>query len=361
MVRQYFFTTLHEHVETKTASEAEEEFKKKYDKGGKLGRRYYRASMDTILHYKTVPYDVIAGTKDANIAGEGKGLNGNTHRYYTLGHDPMLYVIFGTSNILTNTMSIYDGRTFHIKYKISKAGAKTPFVVEEANTPKMLKYTIERLQESGKIQAKIIQKIKSGSFPDKKEREELYNSFAPTAAFIKAKYHLKSDDSKNGLPAPLAQILSPEIAIELSEYGFDAAGLLTLLQDASNQAFGSMIINQFISVLHGFICKVENREDLKLVQVRTRKILLISNLIATTSNTVIMAVSTIVSAYTGNEEGLKFVRKYLDIGGALVTLSRVFSDLSFIGTVRNEFIKSQMDSNMSALLTELDEIEKNIL
>ena len=186
------------------------------------------------------------------------------------------------------------------------------------------------------------------------------DSFAPTAAFLKAKYHLKSDASKNGLPVSFIQLFSPEFAKELSEYGFDAAGLEHFLEDVGRQAFGSILINYIIALLHGTICKTEQQEDLKFVKVRTRKILLISNLIATTSNVVITGVTAVVSAYTGNEEGLKFAYKYMDVGGALITLSRVFSDLRFIGNIWDEFVTTKMNEQMIKIMADIENIDQNL-
>ena len=386
VIRQYFLTPLNKHEETKTAKDAEEIFAKKYKKGGKLNDEYYWASMDCILRYKTVPYDVmvdsirISSNTESGQVTEAvyreietylesrkrtipifpKGLSGNTHRYYTLGHDPFLFALFGTSNILTNTMTVYDGRSFHIKYRPNKRGVNVPTVVEKASTSHMLFCAFERLTDCGMIIQKIVEQIKKGNLPTQKEREEIVESFAPVAAFIKAKMHLESDKSTNGLPIPFVQIISPELALELAEYGFDFDGMKLLIQDVSNQAAGSILINAFIKMLHGYICKVENHEELKCIEVRSRKILLISNLIATSSNIVINTISTIVTLCTENPAGADFAYKHMDIGGAIVTLSRVFSDMRFITCVRDEFIKTRMDANMAKIFSELDSLESSL-
>ena len=361
VIRQYFWTPLTEHVETKLSNETDEEFKKKYDNGGKLGSKYYYASMDTILNYKTVPYDVSAGSKQANLAGKNKGIGGVNHRYYTLGHDPALYSIFGTANILTNTITIYNGRSFHVKYRTNKSGQNIPTIVEEANTPKMLKKAVKRLKDSGEIQFLFIRDIKKGTLPSKESLEKLIDSFAPTAAFAKARMHLSSDASKNGLPIPFAQLFSPDFAKELAEYGFDAAGLKQIMGDTFKQASASTLINYFISILHGYICKTEANEQLLMTQVRTKKILLISNLLATSSNIVMSAIATTVSILSGNPTGANFARKHTDIGGIFVSLLRTFSDLRFIGAVRDDFVKNQMDEALTRIFTELDELERRII
>ena len=360
-IRQYLITTLTAHNNNVSAKEAEEEYKEQYDKGGKYNKTYYRASKDCILNQKFVPYDAISGSKQANIGGYNKGIAGTNHRYYTLGHDPALYSVIGTANILTNTMTIFDGRSFHIKYRPDMTGREKPYIAEEANTLKMFQKTWERIEQSCKNQLKIISRIKEGKLPDKEESDKLVESFVPYAAFLKAKRHLKSDDSKNGLPIPFLQLFSPEFTKELSEYGFDAAGIGQLLRDSGKQMFGSIIINYIIAVLHGLICKAEYQEDLKFVKVRTRKVILISNLIATTSNVALTATSAIASIYTGDSELAKSAYKYADIGGAVITMMRVFSDLPFISAVRDEFISSNMNDRLDMLMKEMDDLEKGII
>ncbi len=357
VIRQYILTPLNKNEVTVSASDAEIEFKEKYNNGGDYNKTYYRASRDCILNQKFVPYDAINGSKEAGFAGEGKGVAGTNHRYYTMGHDPVLYSIVGTSNILTNTITLYDGRTFHVKYRPNKAGCNVPKIVEEANTRKMFRHTWERMKESGKLQIKMVKMIKRKHIPTQKELEDLVNSFMPFAAFFKAKCHLKSDNSKNGLPVPFTMLFSPDFAKELSEYGFDAAGLGQVVEDSFKQAAGSVLINYMIAVLHGMICKAEYQEDLKFVQVRTRKILLLSNLIATSSNIVATTAVATVSAYQGNEQGIEFARKHMDIGGALITLTRVFSDLRFISSIRDEYIRNRMDREMDKVFAEIENME----
>ena len=52
--------------------------------------------------YQTVPYDITRGSKDLGI-----NMGGKYHRMYTLGHDPVLGLIFGTANILTDLLKIF--------------------------------------------------------------------------------------------------------------------------------------------------------------------------------------------------------------------------------------------------------------
>ena len=366
VIRQYFLTPLDLSDITVDASEAERKVKKKYDNGGKFNDKYYYATMDCIVKQKFVPYDAIAGSKAFNFAGKGKGIAGTNHRYYTLGHDPVLYAIFGTANILTNTMTRYDAKTYHVKYVPNSSGRKQPQIVACANTEKMFQWTLRRIEESCRHLILFLDQLKTHpqtilELPDILKSEEFANQFAPLAAFIKAKMHLESDNSKNGLPLPFLEIFaSPERALELSKYGYNAANLDLLLKGVNKQITGSIIINFFIGLLHGYLCKYEENTELIYTEVRTRKILLLSNLIATSSNVVSMAVIGILAAYTGNIKAGRFAYRHIDLGGAIVTLYRTFTDLRFIDRVRDEFIKKKMDENLSRILDELNDLESDL-
>lgn len=60
---------------------------------------------------QSVPYDAV------NIGSHvtATGLGGSTHRYRTLGHDPLLGWVFGTANIMTNALTKTDLETYQVK------------------------------------------------------------------------------------------------------------------------------------------------------------------------------------------------------------------------------------------------------
>ncbi|MBR5943719.1 MAG: hypothetical protein IKZ94_02090, partial [Lachnospiraceae bacterium] len=68
---------------------------------------------------------------------------------------------------------------------------------------------------------------------------------------------------------------------------------------------------------------------------RTRKIILYSNMIATSSD----IIQTACRAYVGDENALK----NFDIGGFLVTLYRLITDTMFIMKVKEEFLFKEWD------------------
>ena len=83
----------------------------KFDNGENPHTKRLYASLGAIITTRGVPYDATNG---------GKGLfKGANHRFSTLGHDPVLGLIFGTSNILTNTITLNKKiiiSTRHVKY-----------------------------------------------------------------------------------------------------------------------------------------------------------------------------------------------------------------------------------------------------
>ena len=95
-------------------------------------------------------------------------------------------------------------------------------------------------------------------------------------------------------------------------------------------------------------------EDEKLYAVRTRKILLISNAIASTSNIIAVGIATGVGVVGENPELVKKAIDYLDVGGLIVTITRLFTDIRFIMKVKEEFINYRLDQQLIETLDNLD-------
>lgn len=99
------------------------------------------ASKHHILNSRGVPYD--ATRYEAENIGLFKGAN---HRFATLGHDPVLGLVFGTSNIMTNSITcVKDTNVFGIgaripvTYSVSyDAFGKNPQIGAPAGTVEML-------------------------------------------------------------------------------------------------------------------------------------------------------------------------------------------------------------------------------
>lgn len=60
---------------------------------------------------QSVPYDAIKTSSHVSDTG----IAGTTHRYRTLGHDPIFGWVFGTANIMTNSLSKTNFETYQVK------------------------------------------------------------------------------------------------------------------------------------------------------------------------------------------------------------------------------------------------------
>lgn len=155
--------------------------------------------------------------------------------------------------------------------------------------------------------------------------EGLDGKKAFAAALIKEAIHLRSDvKSIQSLAIPVIPRYSPEFAKELAEYGFDMLNVETVVKQASLSFF----VNLIISCVHR-LCKPQDIRSC-LYEVKTRKILLYSNLLASSSNIVYCAISENI--------------KNFDLGGLMVTIYRIFSDVTFMEGVKREFISDEFQN-----------------
>ncbi len=278
-VRQYVFTQFTDLPERQTADEAGDVMNGKYGKDGKLAGKYYYATEKTIIGQKKVPFDAIAGSKKFGLGGDNTGFGkGHEHRYYTLGHDPILGYIFGTANILTNTMTTWNIKSYHIKYWPNAIGVSVPTIYSQAKTEKVFEYVFKRFYSS----------LKKG-FKGALKGEDSVRIVAE--AVIKEHLHLKSDNSTDGLPIPFLELVSPELVQKLAEYGIDAISVAQVGKQITKQVVGSMLINFIISVLHGMLYHLTEQPadmTLELYKAKTKEIILISNVMASASNCFIM-------------------------------------------------------------------------
>lgn len=307
-VRQYFLTPFRDRMSDKEAANATKGHQKE---SSNRVHRYYNPSLDEIIT-NPVPFDAIYGGKTFDL-----GLSGNSHRAKTLGHDPILGWIFGTANIATSTMTTWDFQSFHVKTGADALNRARDQIVNHADTLKVL----------------------SSAFIDKALYEGIEGKEKIGASLVKEAIHLKSDiSSTKSLPIPIvSSMLSPDVALKLAEYGLDAANVI----DVGKQASFAIMINFLVSMIHSLFYDESRDGSRTLYEVKTRKILSYSNLIATASNIIAVAVTEAIAVSTGNTELAKKGLKYLDIGGLLVTCHRLISDHKFIKQVKLEFLEKE--------------------
>lgn len=266
---------------------------------------YLPATFESLLKDHTVPYDAITRSerfKDI-YPGFSTGIAGNNHRYTTLGHDPIAGWVVGTANIATNTLTVNhipDFPSYHILNQ--QFDGKT-------NLFNIMKWTWERLLE---------------------------NPALIGAAFLKQCVHYGTDIfTKQGLPVPCLNILSPEAATFLGGGRIDVYSI-------GRGAILAILINKLVEMFHRLFFN-PLLDDKKIYEVRTRKIIMYSNTCSSVLNI----------AYTGLTRDLK----RLDVGGLLVTLWRLFTDRKAIRKIEMEFINKTLDGELQK---EEDEVKQRL-
>lgn len=283
------------------------------------GNKY--KSWESIASTKKVPYDATthSGIRPADYSGTdefaGRNMHAGFHRVKTLGHDPYLGWIFGTANIITDTITITP------EYELGEKKYRIP-VLESYNVKDGIWYPPRR-STIGVLEEAI------DSIIDDKKR-------LPAALFAQG-LHLASDKyTHEGLPIPFLGTIDIDSAYELYQKNYDCLNfendfdLPLKLLDTGKQAALSALINRIISGFHLFYYNPEQEPNLDLYLVRNKKIVLYSNLIATSSDLIQAA----IRAANGDTDSLN----NLDWGGLMVTIVHLCRDTEFMQDVKREFV-----------------------
>jgi hypothetical protein len=260
------------------------------------------------LVYQTPPYDITKGS-----AALGINMGGAYHRMHTLGHDPILGWLFGTMNILTDVITLNNFSSYRVirKPKMTITGQIVPM---------------------GTMFMESYQWVK----------DDFLN--LPAAIFAQAQ-HLKSDEfTKVGLPVPILSSINEDFASKLYKSNYDALCFGRDVKIVGASFVVSRMVDIIISLVHGLFRAEDESKD--LYEVRTRKILLLSNTIASTS--------TIINAsITSNP-------KNLDIGSILNTIAHLFTDIRFIAKIKEEYVRSEISDRVARELHEIDSLYSSI-
>lgn len=251
-----------------------------------------------------VPYDVVARSERyKRIYEESVGLSGANHRYKTLGHDPLFGLYFGTANIATNTLTKNDIpllSSYHVKN--GEINARTDIF-------HINKWTFELLQEKPEIIG---------------------------ASLITQIAHYSTDVfTKQGLPLPMINVVSPEASKWLIGKGIDTYSV-------TRGAAFAIAINRLVEMFHRLWFN-RNSDDEKLYDVRTKKILMYSNTLSSVINI----------GYVG---ATKDYTK-LDVGGIAVALWKLFVNPRKIREIKYEFIHKTLDNELAK---EEDEVNQRL-
>ncbi len=267
----------------------------KFGNGEKKEVNNYYASLDMIITSRGVPYDATR-YKNTNY----HIFKGANHRFSTLGHDPIAGLIFGTANILTSTLTTEKLKTYHVKYDNR---FKNPSISSLGSTIKMLEAAASRF--NGDIKSIV-------------------------AAVIKQLIHIMTDlYTPCGIQLPGANlILSKNNVEKLTQY----VSTGDIIKVGTSTGI-SILINTIIASVHGSKLLFEDDDENfseELYSIRTKKIIIYSNVIASSSNIIHTALSKNISKF--------------DLGGFLVTCYRVFNDSNFIDKIKYEFLNSEVST-----------------
>lgn len=266
-------------------------------------QKEYYASLDEILAIRGVPYDTTNYANDE--LRKQKLFKGANHRFATLGHDPLLGLIFGTSNILTNTITLNNQllfNTYHVKY----TNLKQPKIHGNADSLTMFYSVYSRFQEKDYLSI--------------------------SAAIIKQLLHLATDMyTPCGIQLPGASLCLDRASVEKLTNSISTGDVLKFSANSGISAAISVFINYLISAIHTSYLLFESNDsnDIELNKVRTKKILMYSNMIASTSNVI----------YAGFTKNINNI----DFGGAMVTCYQLFNVSKFIDDIKYEFINTKLN------------------
>ena len=190
----------------------------------------------------SVPYDAV---KRADSFPDSTGISGSTHRYKTLGHDPILGWIFGPVNIISDSLT------------------KSNFV----ETYSVTNMEITGLYPDGTIEAfnNAFSLIADSFKEDNLEKKLLLPS-----AVIKQAIHFGSDCfTKQGLPIPLissfgttGEKISKDLLLKFKINTYSIVRSMTV----------AIIINSIIEIIHKLFYNENTDRSPDLYKVRTEKV-----------------------------------------------------------------------------------------
>lgn len=303
----------------------------KLDKSISTVNKPYYASTQQILTTSGVPYDAqesltseslerLMGRTDRQMdwdfeldefINENKLhlFRGANHRFATLGHDPLIGLVIGTANIMTNTITC-------VKSPLNVGGLEVP-VITTNHVIYTSSYSHPVIGTYGSTAVTL------GSMVKRVPEEPV----AFVAALIKQIIHIGTDMfTPCGIQFPGANLLLTNTNVEkITKF----VGFGDIVKVGTSARIAELI-NVVISTLHVLVHDFNDGIDPELYSIRTRKIILYSNAIATGSNVIWVGANVVA--------GDKTQIKNLDIGGLIVLLQRLYTDTEYIRQIKEEFV-----------------------
>ena len=143
---------------------------------------------------------------------------------------------------------------------------------------------------------------------------------------------------------PFTETFGPQMESELYRSQVQQLASINGITLVGQQAAIPLVINMAVGLLHGFMYNPDIDGPREFFEARTRKILLLSNLMASSSNVALTA---------GTEAWMK-----LDVGGLLVTATRAMQDMTYLTALEDEFMRRHLDK---AIEQELQDIDSHFL
>ncbi len=325
----------------------------KFNAGEDMMNMPYHASKNLIISTHGVPYDATQTLTEETIEWRKSAKNvknswsydykefiskeklnlfdGANHRFSTLGHDPILGLLFGTANIMTNTITCVKApikvgdlslpvlTTNHVLYSDQN---KHPMIGIYGSTGIMLGNMIKRTIEQPEVFV---------------------------AALIKQIIHIGTDlFTPCGIQFPGTNLVMSNAKVEEITKAISTGDIIKV--GASMKI--AELINYLISAIHQLT--YDERKfgyDREVFSVKTKKIIMYSNTIATSSNVIIQG----AQVATGNLTAIKD----LDIGGLIVLIKRLTTDRAFIRQVKEEFIFNNFNQLIQGEKLKLEKIDWN--
>lgn len=145
--------------------------------------------------------------------------------------------------------------------------------------------------------------------------------------------------------SPVTDALQPGMQSEIFQMQAQQLASMSDLTLIGKQAALPLVVNMVVGLLHGMRYNPETDGPRQFYDARTRKIILLSNLMASGSNL----------AFTiAGEQWAK-----LDIGGLLISGIRTIQDMAFLTNLEDHFIREQMDKYIEQELRDIDRHFKN--
>ena len=305
---------------------------KNYYNGVQADEKLYYASLDHIVSTHGVPYDATEYlTKDSLTKLLGKNVSWNfdleglvtgnlslfkgaNHRFSTLGHDPVLGLVFGTGNIMTNTITC-----------VRDANAAGAFGMHILKSNHVI-YTSEYKRPKISIYASTIQMLEEAI------RRTINEPSAFAAALIKQIIHIGTDlYTPCGIQIPVSNLVLSKAYVQKFTKYISMGDLIKIGASAKIADF----INTLISAIHFLLYPPEEYLSQDLYAIKTKKIIMYSNVIASASNVIEVGIKMALDD--------KLAIKDLDIGGLIVTIHRLLTDTKYIHAIKEEFVISEFN------------------